>query len=76
MSVWVNRTFNIDGEDVEVDYETHRLLNALARRFYSVLGYVSDVDEFDFYSSSHPMEQAMYTMALEAYAFNRTYGLE
>lgn len=75
MTVWVNKTYSVNGESVEVDYETHRMLNALAARFYSCMEYEAK-EGLDFADSEHPQEQCMYKMALEAYLFNLNYGLD
>lgn len=75
MGVWVNKVFEIDGEDVEIDYPTYETLNVLAAKFYRVLGYETQ-GIHDFFKSPHPQENRMFNMALVAYAFNLSVGLD
>lgn len=73
--VWVNKEYEVDGSIVEVDYELHKTLCALASKFYAIKGYESS-PEFDFSESNHPLEKQMYLFALTAYVFNGEVGLD
>ena len=73
--IWVNKAFEIQGETIEVDYETYRSLNVLAAKFYAVLGYETN-EYHDFFESVHPQEHSMFVMALEAYAHHILVGFE
>ncbi len=67
-------TYQIDGDTVTVDDEKKSDLNILASRFYSRLGYEAK-DRFDFSASAHPQEQAVWTMAVEAYYMHISSGI-
>lgn len=71
-----NKTFEVDGERVNVDYNLHSMLNILANKFYLLNGYDVNDDSYDFFESSHPQENLMYILALTAYVFNLTHGLD
>lgn len=73
--IWVNKEFEIQGERIEVDYDAYRTLNILASKFYSVLGYEAKEDH-DFFESQHPTENAMFQMAMEAYAHHIIVGFD
>ena len=75
MTVWVNKAFEVNGDHIELDYTAYQMLNLLAVRFYSAIGYEVDVTH-DFFESKHPQENKMFELALEAYAFNLTVGLD
>lgn len=75
MPIWVNKTFEVSGESVEIDYETYRMLNVLAAKFYAVLSYETQ-GYHDFYESQHPQENDMFVMALEGYAFHLSVGFD
>lgn len=71
------KVFKINGEEIVVDGDLHNTLNQLARRFYRLNGYEIPEDQpHDFFASKHPQENLMYTMALEAYHFHLSVGLE
>lgn len=68
------QTYLIDGDTVTVDDDKKHELNILASRFYSRLGYQAKVG-FDFSSSEHPQEQAVWAMAVEAYYMHISSGI-
>ncbi len=59
------KTYMVQGDTLTVNQELHDTLNELAGRFYQTLGY-RHIQGHDYSSSSHPMENNMYIMALEA----------
>lgn len=48
--------------------DKHKALNALAREFYKIYGYVTP-EGYDLSKSKHPQELLMYKMAEYAYQF-------
>lgn len=69
----MNKSLEVNGEEVYVDDELHHELNSLAGEFYACLGYKAS-DDFDYYNSQHPQENLMYTQALIAYIFIQNTG--
>lgn len=67
-------TYEIDGDTVTIDDEKKVELNNLAARFYARLGYVSK-EGFDFSTSQHGREQAVWAMAVEAYYMHISSGI-
>ncbi|EGR4075091.1 hypothetical protein G6355_18070 [Vibrio cholerae] len=67
-------TYEIDGDTITIDEDRKGELNKLAARFYARIGYTSPKG-FDFSTSLHPQEQAMWSMAVEAYYMHVTRGI-
>lgn len=65
--------YTVQNDTVYVYEDTHTALNVLAARFYKLQGY-SNVEGFDYSTSSHPSERMMYQMALEALYFQQCTG--
>ncbi len=59
------KTYIVQGDTLTVNEELHDTLNELAGRFYETLGYRHNHGH-DYATSTHPMENNMYMMALEA----------
>jgi len=73
--IWINKTFEVQGEIIEIDYETYRDLNTLAAKFWKVLGYEAK-GYHDFFKAVCPQEHSMFAMALEAYTHDFLVGLD
>ncbi|MFM7010470.1 MAG: hypothetical protein ACKO0Z_14255 [Betaproteobacteria bacterium] len=71
---FVERSYKLpSGAVISVPESYHETANALANRFYVVMGNISRPG-FDYSKSPHPIEQMMYTMALEALDYESEYG--
>lgn len=61
------------GSSLLFNDDVKTVANFLANRFYVCFGYISRPD-YDFSSATHPMEQNVFVMALEAISYEAEYG--
>ena len=73
--IWVNKIYEVDGDEIELCFDEYHNLNSLARSFYEEMGYkVRDACQL-LSCSMHPQEQLCFRLALRAYKHSLDFGL-